>query len=284
MSWDCAYSQNQNCPCCRGMQTGLSNCLATKNPDLTKEWHPTLNGDLTPYDVTCGSNKKVWWQCSKNSKHVWKREISIREKSGCPYCAGQKATDENNLLKFNSNLCKEWNYNKNKKRPEEYTPNSGQKVWWKCKECEHEWRASINSRNGKYHSGCPKCNESKGEKKIKEICKIFNIPYDSEFTFDNLRGVNGGLLRFDVPIFWDKEKTQLRILIEFDGIQHFEWQKGWQLKKDFKILQKHDKLKTEYCKINNIKLLRIKYDQINNIEQILYNELFNTISDLKEIN
>ena len=37
----------------------------TSYPHLVKEWHPTMNGDLTPEDITHGSKKKVWWLCSK---------------------------------------------------------------------------------------------------------------------------------------------------------------------------------------------------------------------------
>tara|TARA_B110000285_G_scaffold180449_1_gene203483 strand:+ start:85 stop:225 length:141 start_codon:yes stop_codon:yes gene_type:complete len=36
--------------------------LAEVNPELAEEWHPTKNGELTPFDVTKGSNKKVWWK------------------------------------------------------------------------------------------------------------------------------------------------------------------------------------------------------------------------------
>ena len=32
--------------------------LAFRFAELAKEWHPTKNGDLTPNDVTSGSNKK----------------------------------------------------------------------------------------------------------------------------------------------------------------------------------------------------------------------------------
>lgn len=34
--------------------------LATVNPKLAAEWHPTKNGDLSPDQVTAGSGKKVW--------------------------------------------------------------------------------------------------------------------------------------------------------------------------------------------------------------------------------
>ena len=43
--------------------------LAETHPEVAKQWHPTKNGDLTPYDVTKGMNKKVWEKCRKT---VWK--------------------------------------------------------------------------------------------------------------------------------------------------------------------------------------------------------------------
>jgi len=78
--------KGHGCPFCRGSQVGVSNCLATKNPQLAKEWHSTKNGKLTPYDVTCHSNKKVWWQCSE-CKWEWRAVLDNRSNgSGCPNC------------------------------------------------------------------------------------------------------------------------------------------------------------------------------------------------------
>ena len=39
--------------------------LAETHPEVAKQWHPTKNGDLTPNNVTPGSNKKAWWKCDK---------------------------------------------------------------------------------------------------------------------------------------------------------------------------------------------------------------------------
>jgi len=47
-------------------------------PELVKEWHPTKNGNLTPEQVTFGSDKKVWWKCSKEQSHEWKAQIKNR--------------------------------------------------------------------------------------------------------------------------------------------------------------------------------------------------------------
>jgi len=58
---------------------------------------------------------------------------------------------------YNSELIKEWNYDKNNKLlPETLTIGSNKKVWWICKN-GHEWQASISSRSGKQKCGCPYC-------------------------------------------------------------------------------------------------------------------------------
>ena len=78
------------CPYCgnKKLLTGF-NDLATVHPELAAEWHPTLNGDLTPDRVITGNYRKVWWRCKFG--HVWKAGIISRcskVKCGCPVCAG----------------------------------------------------------------------------------------------------------------------------------------------------------------------------------------------------
>jgi hypothetical protein len=73
---------------------------------------------------------------------------------GCPYCGGRYATKENNLANY-KDLLSEWDWDANLKRPEEYTPRSDKKAWWKCHK-GHKWIASISHRfEG---TGCPTCN------------------------------------------------------------------------------------------------------------------------------
>jgi len=86
MDWGHIYG-NRNCPFCAGQKVGLSNCLATLNPELAKEWHPTLNDELTPYDVTLSGKDSYWWICEFNNKHKWESTVYNRNNgSGCPYC------------------------------------------------------------------------------------------------------------------------------------------------------------------------------------------------------
>lgn len=89
---------NTGCPCCAGRKIVTSNCLATTHPSIAKEWHPTKNNYLTPYQVTGFSNKYAWFQCLENKDHVWRTKIYVRTKGcGCPICSlskGEKAVEQ----------------------------------------------------------------------------------------------------------------------------------------------------------------------------------------------
>lgn len=265
--------QGNECPYCKGLRVGMSNCLYTNNPRVASEWHPSKNGNLTPYNITISSNKKIWWVCINN--HEWCAIVNSRTRyngNNCPYCSGKLPDDINNLYVKHKHLCEEWDYNKNKKHPKEYTPLSNKKVWWICRKCNHSWQAIIYNRSKKHSTGCPNCSQSKGEERIGNFLKNNNLLFEIEYDkFNDLRGVGGNLLRFDFAIFTDGKNSNIFFLCEFDGIQHTKWIKGMIEKEDFKRLQIHDKLKNTYCKNNNIPLLRINYTEFDNIEIILEN-------------
>ena len=84
-------AKGKGCPYCAGRKIWIGfNDLATREPDLAKQWQQELNGELTPQMVTPGSNKTVWWQCSVG--HIWKAVVSSRtgkRRRGCPVCSGK---------------------------------------------------------------------------------------------------------------------------------------------------------------------------------------------------
>lgn len=125
---------------------------------LIQEWHP--NNILKPDNITCGSHHKVWWKCQEG--HEWQALVSNRARRGdkCPYCVGKLPTTENNLAVKYPEVCKEWDYNKNKIPPEKFLPKSHVKVWWICPVISsHEWEAAISHRT--IGEGCPYCSNNK---------------------------------------------------------------------------------------------------------------------------
>jgi len=128
--------------------------FSNKFPELLKEWHKTKNHPLTPYDVSYGSDIKVWWICKNNHEYISK--ISSRSMGkGCPYCVGKRISEDNNLLKNRPDLCEEWDYAKNKLLPQDVTVYSNKKVWWTCRN-KHSYDCVIANRS-KLNRACPYC-------------------------------------------------------------------------------------------------------------------------------
>ena len=147
-------SYGSGCPYCTRQRPTKKYNLRAINPKLAKAWHPVKNGNLTPRDVTPGSNKKVWWKCKKG--HEWDALIRSRNRgSGCPYCTGKKVCIDNCLQTRNPNLAKEWHPTKNGKlTPRDVTSSGRSIVWWQCS-AGHAWQATVNSRN--HGTGCKQC-------------------------------------------------------------------------------------------------------------------------------
>ena len=82
--------RGSGCPYCAGKKVLAGfNDLATLAPVVAKQWHPVLNGSLTPEMVTPGSHRKVWWRCGFG--HVWQAVVHSRtgpRATGCPVCTG----------------------------------------------------------------------------------------------------------------------------------------------------------------------------------------------------
>ena len=106
-------NKGSGCIICSGQKTVLSNCLATKRPELINQWHPTKNGNLTPFDIMPSSNKKIWWKCNKNHHHVWYQSPNKRSQTKCPYCKTKFVSKSKNFGILHPNLANEWHSSKN---------------------------------------------------------------------------------------------------------------------------------------------------------------------------
>lgn len=145
-------------------------------------------------------------------------------------------------------------------------PGSDQKIFIQCEE-GHEpyWTRFISFKNGKR---CPHCYRSLGEEMISKELDKLGIKYLQEHTFENLTGIGGKPLRYDFAIL---NKNNIECLVEYDGIQHFEPVEHFGGEDYFRIVQKHDSIKNNYAKENQIPIYRIPYTKRNNIQMIVTN-------------
>lgn len=105
---------------------------------------------------------------------------------------------------------------------------------------------------------CPYCNESHGEVKTAKWLNDNKISFIKQYTFDNCKYKKAMPFDFYLP---DK-----KVAIEYDGEQHYKPVKFFGGVKQFRIQQKRDNIKNEYCRNNGIKLIRIRdRDNINEV-------------------
>lgn len=142
----------------------------------------------------------------------------------------------------------------------DYRGDNG-RAFWHCKcSCgnEIEVPGSRLTTGNITHCGCKQII-SKGEEKIRKILSDNNIIFQTQKIFDSCKYSSGQPARFD---FWVNNSY----IIEFDGRQHFDSsEKGWMTKEKVAYTQEHDKIKNEWCRNNNILLIRIPYTQYDNL-------------------
>ena len=132
--------------------------------------------------------------------------------------------------------------------------NRATKIKFFHKECGKEYFATP----AQFTQGqrCPYCSESKGEKFIRYWLEENNLSYTREFSFPDCRDKRELLFDFKV----DLNQNQEFVLLEYDGLQHFEKTEFFGGQEGFERTQRSDKIKNEYCKTKEIPLYRFRYD------------------------
>lgn len=241
------------CQQCRIEKFSISN---TKSQDEYIAEVKIKNPNIEVVGEYTGARTKILHKCLIHNV-VWDvAPTTILKGCGCRECMKEKIASKNGSS-HGEYIAKLLNINPNIIVLEEYV-NTETKIKHKCKVCEHEW--SVKPGNILAGKGCPKCNESHGEKNISSYLNTNHIAYIPQYTFDGCKDIRKLPFDFYIPEF--------NMCIEYDGEQHFKAVDHFGGEEGLKIRQLHDQIKTDYCKNNNILLLRVRYDE--NIEEKLH--------------
>ena len=179
---------------------------------------------------------------------------------GCKECGNEKARDKN-IKTHNQYLKDLYAVNPDLNVVEEYR-GANVAILHHCKIDGYVWLAKpANILSG---TGCPQCNESYGERQVRQWLEKHHITYQYQKTFDDCRDVR--VLPFDFYI------PEYNVCIEYDGEQHFrpvkfDGKNDELAIKQFEKIMLHDDIKNKYCENNMIHLLRIPY--FKNVEEEL---------------
>jgi hypothetical protein len=112
--------------------------------------------------------------------------------------------------------------------------------------------------------GCPACKSSNGEKLVRHFLKENRIPFEEQKRFASCRN--------QLPLPFDFYIPHLNMCIEYDGEGHYYHiprHTNSRCSQEFDQTKANDQIKTEFCKVNDIKLIRIPYWEKKNIRSIL---------------
>ena len=206
-----------------------------------------------------GYNKKINILCKKCNKEFYQLPTSHKKGHGCPICNGGVNKDEKTIISNLMSLHPNLDFSNSTYIKSDIPINIT------CNICGFTFKKTPNKLQ--QGQGCPKCKMSKGEKAIEKFLIENDINYISQYTFDNCKYKR--LLPFDFYI------PDFNMCIEFDGEQYYNKFRFEKNNDRLKIRQKRDKIKSEFCINENIKLLRIPYFYFYKINEILLNILSN---------
>lgn len=233
------HLSGQGCKRCKGREVWTTDDFVTK----AKEIH----GDSFNYDqvIFKRNNEKVLIVCNECGSDFLQVPMSHLVGNGCPFCAGNIAISESETRERISKA-----HFDEIQMIGEYNGADSPTLFKHT--CGHQW-TTIPSKIYYRRQGCPACKTSLGNQYIYNYLKMKKITFESERRFDSCRDKNTLPFDFYIP--------ERRLLIEFDGAQHFQVVQHFGGEKAFEDRQRKDKIKDQWARDNDMKLIRIRYDE-----------------------
>ena len=251
VKWE-SFNRGSRCPKCSGTDK-------LNNKEVDKRMFELTNGEYVRVGNYVNSKTRMLVKhnvCKNEYEVKWN---SFQQGSRCPKCSGNDKLNNEEVDKRMYELT-----NGEYVRIGEYF-NAKTRILVKHSLCGNTYEVTWDNFKQGYR--CPKCNESKGEKEISNILNSLNIKYTSQKRFPECKYKR--TLPFDFYVSNKKSK----LLIEFDGKQHFESVDIFGGDNGLRVTQVRDEIKNDFALSKNIPLLRIPYTEQDNIKQILTNKL-----------
>lgn len=231
--------KGSGCPICGALAS--SNKRTKTHEQYVKEVSE-INPNIEVIGEYVDDCTKILHMCKIDGCEWYAKPSNILNGKGCPRCAGNERYGHEGYVRKVSDI------NSNIEVVGEYV-NAKTKILHRCKIDKYEWYVAPSDILQGH--GCPKCNASMGEKIVADWLEENGISYKSQKTFDDCKNIK--LLPFDFYL------PDYNVLIEYNGVQHYEPVDYFGGEKKFKSIIMRDKIKENYCKANNIKLFKIPY-------------------------
>ncbi len=240
------HTKGHNCPKCSLKEQSK---LFSYDFDMFYEKATNIHNNTYQYDRNSFTTlqDKMIITCKEHGDFSQTPTAHLRGQ-GCPEC-GRKKSWKSHKMTFNEFVKKS-----NKVHNNRYTYDENQ---WKSRKnkttiyCEDHGNFQQYPADHLQGKGCPKCNSSKGELQIESWLKYKSITYESQKRFDSCKNIKELPFDFFLP--------EYNILIEYDGIQHYEPVNTFGGEKAFIKTKHNDSIKTNWALNSKYNLIRISY-------------------------
>ena len=203
------------------------------NKKLEEVWDYEKNGDLDPWGINKGTDRKIWIICQEKDYHgsyettpdVFSRNIR------CSFCAGKKVVHPLDSLgqyvidNYGEEFLWDIWSDKNDISPFETSIHSNKKVWWNCPDNKHEPFERSCNESERYEFRCSKCSEERKVSTIEEKVKAYleelgyKVLTEHNCTIRPINPKTKNPLPFDNEIILENGK---HLIIEVHGKQHYK--------------------------------------------------------------
>lgn len=184
---------------------------------------------LNPWEVSYKNNKKVWIKCQEKDYHQdYETCCSYFIIGGrCPYCVNKLIHPKDSLGEYiidnfgQDFLDKIWS-DKNDKSAFEYSPNSGEKVWWNCLDGKHEdYYRKIHTSN-QCEFRCSQCVQEMDESILQNKVRLYLEETNYIILHENKCTIVPKNPKTKHILPFDNEIKELKLICEVNGLQHYE--------------------------------------------------------------
>lgn len=255
--WEVTYlsfkNNNARCPYCQGITKYTYNEV--------KDYFKQFGYELLSKEYT-NRDEYLSIMCPNGHVHMMTFGAFKDQDNRCPYCGRNTYEEIKRMIEKEGYLL--LSSFEEIAEPLNKTVMGKTYIKIKCPNKKHK-SYSVTWCNFQQGKRCPYCNESKGEKEISKVLNMLDIEYQMQYKFKDCKFYK--CLPFDFYL------PKYNCCIEFDGEQHYKMIDYFGGFDGFIDRIIRDTIKNEYCKENNIKLIRIRHDEIKDIKNILELEL-----------
>ncbi len=278
---------------CRKCNSFAQWCIDNNEVDLLLRWDEDRN-KVSAWDVSYSSGKKYYFKCPKGIHESDAKILSnVLKQDGsrkCSYCNsfGQAIIDC-----FDEEYLDELWSSKNKMSPFDYSRRTEKKVWLNCVENKEHLAFMMSCANYMKGERCPVCRVKNNTSRLQnKVMDYINGKNEYTLVHEEKCSLNPKNPTTNMPLRYDNEIVELKIIIEVMGIQHYKVsnlykksaeKQGMSLEEYFKYRQWLDEYKKQFVLANGYFYLAIPYwtEETDEYKELIDNAIQTQIMKLQ---